>query len=203
MLPDPSSKKSRGPRIIHTTGAEKHLNRGAKRAHYDFRTLLTYRLLVLSNKLGKGAMRLYAGRYDIPLAEWRLLAALALEAPSSVNGLAEALGADKGWVSRTAASLMSKGLVDSRDDPSDGRRMEIDLSQAGRALHARIVPAAIARQRRLVSVLSPAERRSLDRILEKLQRQADVLLEFCMTDREDVAKPPQPATPRKSTAARS
>ncbi len=175
---------------------------GPTRSPYDFRTLLTYRLLVLSNTLGKAAVRLYAGKYDIPLAEWRLLAALALEAPSSVNGLAAALGTDKGWVSRTAASLMSKGLVASRDDPSDGRRMQIDLTQAGRALYARIAPAAIARQRRLVSVLSGAERRALDRIIEKLQYQADALLEFDETDGDEAGEIPQRARPRNSPVGR-
>ena len=156
----------------------------AKRAPYDFRTLLTYRLLVLSNTLGKAAVRLYAGKYDIPLAEWRLLAALALEAPSSVNGLAAALGTDKGWVSRITASLMSKGLVASRDDPSDGRRTEIDLTRSGRALYARIVPAAIERQQRLVAVLTQAELRALDRIIVKLQTRADILLDLGETGTE-------------------
>lgn len=148
---------------------------GAARGSYDFRELLTYRLLVLSNTLGKGAVRLYARRYDIPLAEWRLLAALVLEAPSSVIELARALRTDKGWVSRTAASLIDKGLAVSRDDPADGRRSEVDLTDAGRALYARIVPAAIARQRKLVEVLSASERKMLDRVLDKLQRRADGL----------------------------
>lgn len=162
---------------------------GPGRGPYDFRTLLTYRLLVLSNTLGKGAVRLYARRYDIPLAEWRLLAALALEAPSSINALAVALGTDKGWVSRTAASLMGKGLVAAREDPSDGRRMDIDLTPSGRALYARIVPAAIERQRRLVAVLSPTERQTLDRILSKLQSQANVLLESADDNNKDAAGP--------------
>lgn len=149
----------------------------ATRSAYDFRALLTYRLLVLSNTLGKGAVRLYARRYNIPLAEWRLLAALALEAPSTVNALSAALSADKSWVSRTVASLVKKGLAAAKDDPSDARRMDIQLTAAGRALYARILPAAVARQRRLVSVLSATERQTLDRILDKLQKQANALLE--------------------------
>ena len=42
----------------------------------------TYRLLILSNTLGRGAVRLYATHYGISLAEWRLLAALAPQAHS-------------------------------------------------------------------------------------------------------------------------
>jgi len=149
-----------------------------RRSAYDFRALLTYRLLVLSNTLGKGAIRLYAGRYGVPLAEWRLLAALALEAPISVNALASALRADKGWISRVVGALAGKGLAEVGGDAADARRVRVQLTDPGRALYARILPAAIARQRKLVSVLSPVELRTLDRLLEKLQQQADRLLEI-------------------------
>lgn len=148
----------------------------AGRSAYDFRALLTYRLLVLSNTLGKGALRLYAGRYGVPLAEWRVLAALALEAPISINALAAALRADKGWVSRVVGALAGKGLAAVGGDVADARRVRVQLTDAGKLLYARILPAAIARQRKLVSVLTPAELRTLDRLLEKLQRQADQLL---------------------------
>lgn len=172
----------------------------AKRTPYDFRALLTYRLLVLSNTLGKGAVRLYTGRYGIQLAEWRLLAALALVAPINVNALSKALSADKSWVSRVAAALVDKGLATTRDDPSDARRMDIELTAAGRAMYARILPAAVERQRRLVEALSPAEQRTLDRILDKLQRQADFLLE-AQPAADHTATPPQKrSTGRKSVA---
>lgn len=174
----------------------------AKRSPYDFRALLTYRLLVLSNTLGKGAVRLYTGRYGIQLAEWRLLAALALVAPININALSKALSADKSWVSRVAAALVEKGLATTKDDPSDARRMDIELTAAGRALYARILPAAVARQRRLVEALSPAERRVLDGILEKLQRQADFLLETASADDHAAHTPQKRPMGRKSVAHR-
>jgi DNA-binding MarR family transcriptional regulator len=174
----------------------------SERNSYDFRALLTYRLLVLSNTLGKGAVRLYAGRYGIPLAEWRLLAALALLAPTSVNALSKALSADKGWISRTAASLVERGFAVASENPSDGRRMDIELTAAGRAMYARILPAAVERQRRLVSVLTQAERNALDRILEKLQRQANALLDESATP-DDGALTQRRAAGRRALAQKS
>ena len=149
-------------------------SRSSVREHY--RTRLTYRLLTLSNTLGKGAVRLYAGSFGVPLAQWRVLAALAVEGSSSIYALAEALGTDKGWVSRTAAALRAKGLVSAMSDRPDAKRMKIDLTAKGKALHARIEPAANRRYRRLIAVLSLAERATLDRLLDRLQRRADVLL---------------------------
>ena len=184
-----------------TTNVKYHMRmtRSAKNARaYDLPTLLTYRLLVLSNTLGKGAVRLYATRYGVPLAEWRLLAALALEAQSSVNALAAVLSTDKGWVSRIARSLIEKQLVVARPDPSDARRTEIALSPGGKALYARILPAAMDRQQRLLEVLSAAERTLLDQLLVKLQRQAAILAEPPTLEKND-----QGRTNRSKSARRT
>jgi len=155
---------------------------------YDFRTLLTYRVLVLSNTLGVGAVRLYARQFGIPLAEWRLLAALAICAPASVNRLAAALNTDKGWISRTAAALVAKGLAQTRTDSGDARRTQIVLSAAGRAIYKRILPAAIERQDRLVSVMSAAEQVIFDELLERLQRQAQILAGPTVPEKRSAAK---------------
>jgi DNA-binding MarR family transcriptional regulator len=141
------------------------------------RSLLSHRLLVLSNTLGKGALRLYAQRFGVPLAEWRLLAALAVEAPASVNALAAALNTDKGWISRTTASLVEKGLATTRPDPDDARSFQILLTPSGRALHKRILPAALERQQKLLEAFSDKELATLDDFLLRLQRQAQILAE--------------------------
>ena len=144
-------------------------------APVDFRDLLSHRLLVLSNTLGKGAVRLYAKRYGVPLAEWRLLTALATARSASVNSLAGHLGTDKGWISRVAATLVQKGLAATIPDPADARRFAIILTAKGCGLYARIEPAAIDRDRRLVAVLSTDELRTLDNLLDRLQQQAERL----------------------------
>lgn len=143
---------------------------------YDHTSLLTYRVLVLSNTFGKGAVRFYAGRFHIPLAEWRLVATLALHAPISVNALSAELSTDKGWISRTAAALVKKGLVRADPDSSDGRKLRIDLTPKGRKLYARVVPAVRRRQAQLLSVLSDVELESFESALEKLQHRASEML---------------------------
>jgi DNA-binding MarR family transcriptional regulator len=149
----------------------------ARSQAYDVRSLLSHRLLVLSNTLGKGAVRLYAQRFGVPLAEWRLLAALVVDAPASVNALAVALSTDKGWISRTTASLVEKRLAATRPDPNDARSFQIVLTPAGRALHKRILPAALERQRKLLEAFSDKELATLDEFLTRLQKQAELLAE--------------------------
>jgi DNA-binding MarR family transcriptional regulator len=50
------------------------------------------------------------------------------------------------------------------------------LSQKGRAVYRRIVPLAAARERELLAVLTPAERRELERLLAKLHLRAEAML---------------------------
>jgi len=142
---------------------------------YDFRNLLTHRILVLSNTLGKGAVRLYAERFGMPLAEWRLLAALVITGPASVNVLAGALQTDKGWISRTVSSLLDKGLVVARPVANDGRSFEVTLTEKGRATYRHIVPAALDRHRRLLEIFTGRELALLDRFIDRLQRRAETL----------------------------
>jgi len=144
---------------------------------YDFQKLLTHRILILSNTLGIGATRLYAKRYGILLSEWRLLAALMIAGPSSVNSLAVALATDKGWISRTVSGLGSKGLVKLKPDTADARRSFIVPTSAGRVLYKNILPSALDRQNRLISVLTEKEQKLIDEIISKLQLQAEKLIE--------------------------
>lgn len=158
--------------------------RPSRPAKYDVPNLISHRILVLSNTLGKGASRLYAERFGVPLSEWRLLATLALSGPASVNGLAAALKTDKGWISRNAASLVNKGLASTRDGPNDARSFQIALTAAGRALHKKILPAALERQRELLETFSEKELVLLDELLARLQRQAEFLAEDVEHEKE-------------------
>jgi DNA-binding MarR family transcriptional regulator len=156
---------------------------------YDHKRLVTYRLLVLSNTLGKGAVRFYARQFQIPLPQWRLIAVLALHAPISVNALSLELSTDKGWISRTASVLIRKGLVDSRADGTDARRLRLDLTTKGRSLYARVAPAVSRRQARLLSVLSDRERAAFEIALDKLQLRASQMLVEPEVDRPGASDP--------------
>ncbi|AOB31358.1 hypothetical protein AKI39_12690 [Bordetella sp. H567] len=143
---------------------------------YSYKELLTYRILVLSNTLGKGAVRFYTRRLGIPLAEWRLVAALALHEPISMNALSAELSTDKAWVSRIVAALVKKGFVKTSVDEIDGRKVILSLTEQGKALYAKAVPLVMKRQEALLSVLTKSEAEMMDRLLSKLQRRAEEML---------------------------
>lgn len=140
------------------------------------------RILVLSNALGKGAVRLYAGRYGIQLAEWRLLSALADEEPATTGELANFLSIDKAWVSRVAKALVDKGYAASQGDICDARRFRLVLTPEGKAMYRKIRPASVERNRQLLSSFTTEEVEMLDILLDKLQAEADRLAQEALAE---------------------
>lgn len=132
---------------------------------------LTYRLNALATVLNRDAARL-AARHGLRLPEWRVLANLAAHGPFPPGWLALRHQMDKGLASRTLRALARRGLVELSADPADGRRLLAAITPAGRSLHGRILPDALARQARLQALLSSEEltvlRSAVDRLIEAL-----------------------------------
>jgi DNA-binding MarR family transcriptional regulator len=64
--------------------------------------------------------------------------------------------------------LVEAGLVDRHPDPDDRRGTRVQLSRAGRKAIDEALPAHVENEERLLEPLSPAERRTLDKLLRKL-----------------------------------
>ena len=92
----------------------------------------------------------------------------------SVVRLAEAVGLDKGQISRALAELVSRKLVSKAVNPRDNREVLVSLTKAGLAAHDTVVAGGQERNRRLLSELSEAEVAMLlghiDRLTEKAAR---------------------------------
>jgi DNA-binding MarR family transcriptional regulator len=71
-------------------------------------------------------------------------------------------------VSRNLAMLQKRGLVVIRTAPDDGRTHAISLTARGRAVHDKVIAAALERERRLLSCLKKDEREVLIDLLRRL-----------------------------------
>jgi DNA-binding MarR family transcriptional regulator len=90
-------------------------------------------------------------------------------AETRANRICRGTDLDKGAVSRSLGVLQRMGIVNIREDGKDSRRNNIALTAKGRALHDRIVPVAIERQRELLSDLTPAEVEAFTDVIDRLQ----------------------------------
>jgi MarR family transcriptional regulator, temperature-dependent positive regulator of motility len=74
----------------------------------------------------------------------------------------------KAGVSRAVVALERKRLIRRRTDAADNRRQQLFLTDAGRTLYGRYIPALRAREEAMLACLSSTERRHFNRLLDKL-----------------------------------
>jgi len=141
----------------------------------DLDGFVPYRLSVLSNRVSSAIARQYSERFGLSIQEWRVMAVLGGTAGLSAREVAASTAMDKVQVSRAVASLMRAKRVARGGDVRDGRITRLSLTRQGRAIYDEIVPLALHLEELLLSALSPEERRSFDRLMTKLARQARLL----------------------------
>jgi DNA-binding MarR family transcriptional regulator len=78
-----------------------------------------------------------------------------------VARLAEAVGMDKGQISRALSELVSRRLVARAVNPRDNREVLVSLTRTGLVAHDAVVAGALERNQRLLEGLSKEELTSL------------------------------------------
>ena len=139
----------------------------------DLDSFLPYRLAVIAARVSKSMSVLYAERFGISIAEWRVIAHLARSERVSVRDIHARVNLDKVKVSRAVSRLEEAGLVLKASNAADNRLLDITLSDEGWSVYRQIVPLANGFEADLLSVLDEAERAALERIFEKLHSRLD------------------------------
>jgi DNA-binding MarR family transcriptional regulator len=139
--------------------------------------MLSSRLIVLANLLKRGALLRYKRIAGLSSVEFGLVASLGRRPPMSVVRLAEAVGMDKGQISRALAGLVSRKLVVRAINPRDNREVLVSLTPAGLAAHETIVAGAHDRNARLLAVLGADDMAALLRQIDALTEAAGEMLE--------------------------
>ncbi|QPF82072.1 MarR family transcriptional regulator [Bradyrhizobium genosp. L] len=143
--------------------------------------MLSSRLMVVANLLKRGAILRYRRLTGLSSVEFGLVASLGRRPPMSVVRLAEAVGMDKGQISRALAELVARKLVAKAPNPRDNRETLISLTKAGLAAHDAIVAGAQQRNRRLLEQFSP---RDLEVLLGHIEQLAATAAEMLAVEKE-------------------
>ena len=106
---------------------------------------------------------------DVTPTQWAALSKLAEAGPLSQNLLGRLTVMDAATIKGVIDRLVSRGIVDTRPDPDDGRRRLVDLNDEGRALVRRFVPAAQRITEDTLAPLDARERETLIGLLLKLR----------------------------------
>jgi DNA-binding MarR family transcriptional regulator len=129
---------------------------------------ITYKVGLLGKLLDRRSMPWFAARFDLTLAEWRILTFLHAQPSATAKSLADQCHVDKAEVSRACAALTRRGYASRRPDPHDGRSTLFRITRKGRALHTRVMPFRQAFQDELVACLTKTELAAANSALDKL-----------------------------------
>ncbi|WP_353979239.1 MarR family winged helix-turn-helix transcriptional regulator [Salinicola endophyticus] len=107
-------------------------------------------------------------RLGLGVAQIRTLKAIRNLSPCSASAIAPRLRWDKAQLARLLSDLDRRELVCRRPAPDDGRRQQLTLSDAGRAMLARVDACEQRAHTRLAKGLSEAELTAFETLAQRL-----------------------------------
>jgi len=140
---------------------------------------LPYQLSVASNAVSALIAERYRKRFALKIPEWRVMAVLGDAANTggmTQRALTAATLMDKVAVNRAVRVLEERGLIARLPNPVDGRSQLLELTGEGRAIHAEVMPLALATERELLGCLAPGEQAALRAMLAGLRARAEAML---------------------------
>jgi DNA-binding MarR family transcriptional regulator len=164
---------------------------------FDLNTHIATKVAVFANRLSRSASRFYRARFGIGVVEWRLMMFIGYVGETCANRICRDTDLDKGAVSRSLNVLRRTGIVSIREDGTDSRRNKVTLTAKGRALHDRMVPVAIERQRQLVAGLTGDEIAVFADLVDRMQARVS---DGAPANSEPLPKPPPVARARRKRA---
>jgi DNA-binding MarR family transcriptional regulator len=154
------------------------------------RAYLPLRLILVAKLIDRYIAGLLAEKAELSIPEWRVVAQLAMLKQGSVRKMARQACVDPAEVSRSAATLARRGLVQRRENPQDRRSPQFSLTAEGEAHYARFHRYWTQFTATLVSELDEADRAAMEHGLARIARELLHLL-----GEEVVAQPtPFPAS---------
>ncbi|MBX7458009.1 MarR family winged helix-turn-helix transcriptional regulator [Qipengyuania sp. 1NDH17] len=133
---------------------------------------LPYQLSVASNAVSTRIAEQYRKRFALKTTEWRIMAVLGDSGPTTQRELSQMTLMDKVPVNRACKTLESRGLAERKPNAKDGRSHLLELTAEGRAVHAGIMPLALAIEEELFSVLNEEEQAQMRDMLARLRENA-------------------------------
>lgn len=127
---------------------------------------------VLSLQIGRAFHARIAAEFDVTIAEWRVLLSLSQQASTTANEIADIWAMEKMAVSRAVRRLERMNRITRSVKPEDRRSFALAMTENGKRVFERVVPAANARYREITSAATRDELAVLSRVLTKLVDQA-------------------------------
>ena len=115
-------------------------------AQLELQEFIPFRLNRLAAEVSSELASVYTDRFGIDVVQWRILVTLDAENECSAQRVVESTRTHKSRISRGVSRLIDRNLVARSDNQRDRREARLSLTEAGKALHAEMVPVVLRRR---------------------------------------------------------
>jgi len=130
-----------------------------------------------ANKFTEGASNYFNDNFGLGTVDWRMLLLLARRPGITSAQAAGTIGVDKGTVSRSVNRLTKSELIKLGALHANGRSRGLTLSPSGRALHDKILHAALGQNGFLMKGFDAAEVRVFCDLLQRFTQNLNELID--------------------------
>lgn len=127
-----------------------------------------FRIQFLSNNYRDPMLRQIEREHKLTRPEFSIVVCLALRDGLSAIDIAEITRQPENTVSRGVYLLLRKKLIEKVPDPTDGRRYELSLTEAGCKAYEAVMPLMRQANSRMIASLDKDELKQLDKLLDKM-----------------------------------
>jgi DNA-binding MarR family transcriptional regulator len=131
----------------------KHFPASAKSDEIGFVDDYLLYLLAAASEQASAQFHAQVRKAGLRVPEWRVMACLNDQDGAMITHLAKMALVEQSRLTRIIAQMEERGLVARKDDPQDGRRVRVYLTDAGRALVTSLVPEACKHESALLDQL--------------------------------------------------
>ncbi|MGB7318964.1 MAG: MarR family transcriptional regulator [Planktotalea sp.] len=146
----------------------KHEPVKAQATHAGFVSDYLLYLLATASEQASAQFHAHVRSAGLRVPEWRVLACLHDKDGAMITRLAVYALAEQSRLTRIIAQMEERGLVLRKNDPSDGRRVRVYLTDAGRDLIETLVPEAQKHEATLLAQLGAVDGARLKSALHAL-----------------------------------
>ncbi len=142
---------------------------------FDLSSFFPYLVRVYYRAVSESVASIYSTLFGLSVSEWRTMVVLGPNRAMSASEIVAESSMDKVNVSRAVQRLRGAGLLKRDIDGDDRRRAVLRLTAKGVEAFRTLVPLVRQREVDLLAGLSPDERETLLRLMEKVRANAEAV----------------------------
>ncbi|MBX2804702.1 MAG: MarR family winged helix-turn-helix transcriptional regulator [Hyphomicrobiales bacterium] len=142
---------------------------------FELKSFFPYLVRIYYRAVSESVGAVYSNLYGLSAYEWRTMAVLGPYAALSATEIVEKSSIDKVNVSRAIAKLRERGFLKRDIDGDDRRRSVLRLTESGRTAFYALIPRVREVEAHLLQGMTPKERETLIRLMEKVRNNAGML----------------------------